>query len=374
MPIMYLKMDNVLAFNDFEISFSYPVKLRKTLIQDENLAGKSTFRYKKLNIFVGSNATGKTSLVRCIWAILSFLKKKERVIIDNIINYNGKPSTIILDYAFEKDGLSKLSRIIINSENENLMMAYNELSIREGDSYESRIKDLENMDYELFDYIDCMNLFDFNTGWNVTLPATEEGFESVKIIESTNEDERNDYFDILNRVLKTLDPSIINVKKSSDAPNAIVIEHENTIPIIVQSGMKLSGIEYLSSGTKYGINLANIIYSIKYHLNGIYLIDEQFSYVNSDIEGSILSTMISLLGDNEQLFFTTHNANILDLGFPFHSFNFMKKIEVDGEQKIVVSCASEVENRNNVPVRSILDNDMLGTAPNVNRIYEIGEA
>ena len=83
--------------------------------------------------------------------------------------------------------------------------------------------------------------------------------------------------------------------------------------------------------------------------------------------------MVSMLGPNEQIFFTTHNSNILDLGFPFHSFNFMKKVKDGEKQKIEVSCATEVENRNNVSPKTIVDNDMLGTAPNVNKIFEIGE-
>ena len=45
MVILNLKMNNVLAFNDFEINFSYPVKLRKTLIPDENLQSKNLFIY-----------------------------------------------------------------------------------------------------------------------------------------------------------------------------------------------------------------------------------------------------------------------------------------------------------------------------------------
>lgn len=372
MPILYLKMNNILAFKDFEVSFSYPIKLRKTLINDENLYLHPTFRYKKLNIFVGSNASGKTSLIKSIWTILLFLKNKEKNIIDSIINNNGKEASIVMDYAYETQTESKLKRILISSINDELRMAFNELTIREGDSYEGRIKELNNLEYKFSNYIEVMNSFDFESGWNIVLPATEQGFETVSILELNGVQEK-DYYDILNKVLITLDPSIIYVRKSNDASNAIVIEHENIGVIIIQSGMKLSEIKYLSSGTKYGINLANIIFSIKYHQNGIYLIDEQFSYVNSDVEGSILSTIVSLLGPNEQIFFTTHNANILDLGFPFHSFNFMKKIKEDGENKIMVSCATEVENRNNVPVRSILDNDMLGTAPNVNKIYEIAE-
>ena len=373
MVILNLKMDNVLAFNDFEINFSYPVKLRKTLIPDENLNGKPSFRYKKLNVFVGANATGKTSLIKCIWTILLFLNKREQNIIESIINHNGKPAFIELDYADENENKSKLNKVIIKYENDELKMGYNYLVIRDGDSYESRAKDFDGMTISLLNTNECFQNMDTYSGWNVVLPATEKGFDVVKFADIKNESEEKEYFSILNQVLKTLDPSIINVSKSLDAPNAIVIKHENANIIIVQAGYPISSINYLSSGTKYGINLANILFSIKYHKNGIYLIDEQFSYVNSDIEASILSTMVSMLGPNEQIFFTTHNSNILDLGFPFHSFNFMKKVSDGEKQRIEVSCATEVENRNNVSPKTIIDNDMLGTAPNVNKIFEIGE-
>lgn len=373
MVILNLKMNNVLAFNDFEINFSYPVKLRKTLIPDENLQSKTSFRYKKVNIFVGSNATGKTSLIRCIWTILLFLNRREQNILLGIINNNDTPSTIELDYVEEDQFSSKLKRISVICQNNELKMAYNELSIRDGDSYESRVKDLDNMEMIFKPSIECFESMTPFSGWNVVLPATEKGFDRIKFFPRENKEEDDSYFEILNKVLKTLDSSIISVSKSQDAPNAIVIKHENANTIIVQEGISISSINYLSSGTKYGINLANIMFAIKYHKNGIYLIDEQFSYVNSDIEASILSTMVSMLGPNEQLFFTTHNGNILELGFPFHSFNFMKKVNVDNKQKIVVSCASLVENRNNVSPKSIMDNDMLGTAPDVNKIFEIGE-
>lgn len=370
MILLNLYLDNVLAFKDFNVNFSYPVKLRKTSIPNENLSTHPSFRYKKLNIFIGSNATGKTSLIKCIWSILFFLTNKERNIIESIMNDDSK---IVLDYAEEIGIESKLKRIIIIKDSSYLKMAYNEVTIKDGDSYESRAKDLDNLDYHLIDYINCLNCFNFHSGWNMVLPATEPGFSTIHFMIPNNKKETDDYVYILNQVLKTLDPSIINVKKSKDANNAYVIEHENTDTIILQDGMNISDIRFLSSGTKYGINLANTIYSIKYHKNGIYLIDEQFSYVNSDIEASMLSTMVSLLGDNEQIFFTTHNSSILDLGFPFHSFNFMNKIIDNGIQKIKIACATEVENRNNVSPKTILDNDMLGTAPDTSKIFELGE-
>ena len=82
------------------------------------------------------------------------------------------------------------------------------------------------------------------------------------------------YVKILNDVFKTLDSSIIKVTKSKDTNNAYVLEHDCGAKIIIQEGMKLSDIPLLSSGTKYGVNISNIIFGIKHHNNGIYLIDE----------------------------------------------------------------------------------------------------
>ena len=378
MPILNLKLNNILSFSNFEINFSYPIKLRRNLIGEENLESIPSFRYKKLNVFVGANASGKTSLMKCIWKILLFLRVNEKQDILEIVNKKFEESYIEVDLADELiDGyyLRRYKIKIINKANDSdILVSQSSLKLNNGDSYESRVKDFNNIEDDYKNYIEALGDARPNDGWNLTLPATESGFDKIKFIDTKDKKEENEYLDILNRVLKTLDPAIISVKKSLDADNAISIEHEGSVnKLILQAGNPLANVELLSSGTKYGINIANIIYSITKHINGIYLIDEQFSYVNSDVEEAMLSTMVSMLGANEQLFFTTHNANILSLGYPFHSFYFLKKIGENGKKTVKVSCASEVENRNNVSPKSLLDNDVFSTAPDVNKIFELGE-
>ena len=51
----------------------------------------------------------------------------------------------------------------------------------------------------------------------------------------------------------------------------------------------------------------------------------------------------------------------------------MKKSLRNGRNEISISCGSEVENRNNVSPKTILDNDIFATAPNLNFIFELGE-
>jgi len=82
--------------------------------------------------------------------------------------------------------------------------------------------------------------------------------------------------------------------------------------------------------------------AIKKNTNVFYYCDEKFPYIHSDIEKAILSLMIDFLKPNTQLFFTTHNLEILDMNLPIHCFTFLKKRE-----KIEVVYASEYIDEDN---------------------------
>lgn len=372
MVILNLKLKNIYCFNNFEINFSYPKKVNNNLLGNEFHEDFNSFRFKKINIFVGGNASGKTSLIRSIWGILHFLAKKESSSLSRIVDENYEESFIEIDFINNLIDESYLHRLTIktyNKEHFEIKIADKKIKLTSGKSYESLVLKFDSMPLEFFDYIEFLSKNSFNIGWLTTLPSTEEPFNKVDFIETSNEKEAKEYLFIINNVLKTLDPSIKEIKKSLDSNDAFVVEHSCNKNIIVQKGMSLSSIPVLSSGTKYGFNIANILYSIKKHRNGIYLIDEQFPYVNSDVEAAMLATMTSLLGPNEQIFFTTHNTNILSLSFPIHSFYFLNK----ENDNITVSCASEFENRNNISVKNMYDNDVFRTAPDVSKVYDIGE-
>ena len=117
------------------------------------------------------------------------------------------------------------------------------------------------------------------------------------------------------------------------------------------------------------VTLRNYIYK-----NGFYFIDEQFSYVNPDLEIACLTTMVNLLDDGEQLFFTSHDTEILSLPFPNHSFNFMKKSTNEyGEVNVEMINAAALEKRNNVNIKNLFDNDYFDVAVNTDLIINLGE-
>ncbi|MDE5539712.1 MAG: hypothetical protein K2J20_04425, partial [Bacilli bacterium] len=350
-----------------------------SLIKDEFLDGIPSFRYKKVNIFIGSNASGKTSLCKAIWGVLGFLIFKEKQAIEVLLSNASLESLIEMDFVEKLDEEYNFFRLKIKyspanqGSNSSIKISYNKIILKNGDTYESVCKCLERIGDSFMDYLEVLKCLDFGFGYNIILPFTEPAFNRIVFLELQNEQESEDYEKVLNAVFKTLDPSILSVKQSKESNDAYVINYQNGKIIIVQNGMTMSDIPYLSSGTKYGFNIANMICSIKNHMYGIYAIDEQFSYTTSDIEIAALSTMISLLGPAEQLFFTTHNTNILSIGLPFHSFYFMRKKLVEDKQVITVTCGSEKENRNNVSPKNLYDNDVFGTAPIVDLILDLGE-
>ena len=148
--------------------------------------------------------------------------------------------------------------------------------------------------------------------------------------------------------------------------NKITLKEED---LIIQDREFIKENNILSSGTKAGLDIAYITSAIKKNTHGFYYCDEKFSYIHSDIEKAILSLMIDFLKPNTQLFFTTHNLEILDMDLPIHCFTFLKKSE-----KIEVVYASKYIAEDNIFLQEAIRNDVFNVAPYLDLIYELEEA
>jgi hypothetical protein len=179
------------------------------------------------------------------------------------------------------------------------------------------------------------------------------------------------YSTVMQKVLKALDPAIDKVDILTEVDNSFVIRMGNR-SFILKDG-ELTNKTFLSSGTKAGIAVADILYSIKQECKGLYYCDEKFSYINSEMEKATVSVMIDSLGENEQLFFTTHNTDMLDLPLPKHAFLFMKKDINNIEQPITCVSATRYLKRNTDSVRKAVENDLFSVSPSTDLIFEIGE-
>ena len=176
---------------------------------------------------------------------------------------------------------------------------------------------------------------------------------------------------ILEHVLRALDPTIKKVEMSKDVNNAFVIRLEEE-SIVLQSG-SVFNTNRLSSGTKAGVEIACVLSAILHGRNSFYYCDEKFSYIHSDIERAILSLMIDSIHPNEQLFFTTHNTDLLDMNLPKHTFTFLRKDINDSQHPITCIDASKLLKRSSDSLRNAVENDLFSTAPSVDLIYAISD-
>ena len=367
MAVLNVQLDNILCFNDFKADFTYPKKIVRSPLEYEYLKNYPSIRYKKVNIIIGSNATGKTSLGKALWKIFVFLRDREAKPIRDLVTDNSRDAYILLDCVYSVGLFFRFEAII--KTNGDIVVKYLPLRINKDDTYEKMVERLPK-DSSFVNYVQALEKAKIG-GWFFKFPTIEDGFDRISC--KYDDKRKTEFVKTFDNVLKTFDPSIEKVFKSEEQEDTYIIRFYNGKTVAIKDGETISGLNYLSSGTKYALNIANVMCSIKNHDNGFYYVDEQFSYVNSDIEIACLNTMIELLGDGEQLFFTTHNPEIMALPLPIHSFSFLKKVEYDHGYKVELINASDYEKRNNVNIKNLYDNDYFDIAPDTRKVFEIGD-
>ena len=368
MVILDVRLHNLYAFKNFHMNLTYPKKIVGSSIPEEYLAGHPNFRYKKVNIIMGANASGKTTFGRALMSIFNFLHKKNDRFVTDIIGDRKQEASFSVDMACGYNMFYRISCKIAPSEGDkytedNINLAIRKAKILSKDSYESCVKRLEEAPYQPEEnYIKELARVG-SLDWLFMYP---DGAQTLRF----HQDEEK-FCQILEGILKALDPSIREVKESADVENAYVIRLQDKA-IILQDGEKFDT-NFLSSGTKSGAKIAEMVSAMKHGKCGFYYCDEKFSYIHSDLEKAILSLMIDSLRVNNQLFFTTHNTEILDLDLPKHSFTFLCKDITDEEHPINCISASEVLKRNTDSLKNAVENDMFACAPAVDLVFAIAD-
>ena len=80
--------------------------------------------------------------------------------------------------------------------------------------------------------------------------------------------------------------------------------------------------------------------------------------------------MIAFLKPSEQLFFTTHNTDILDMNLPKHAYTFLRK-DVNSEYPITCVEASSLLKRGTDSLRNAVENDLFSTSPALELSYDL---
>lgn len=354
--ILNLELKGIYGFDEFSINFTYPKKLVKSIVGDEHLEGRERFRYKKINILMGTNATGKTSLGRSLLKIFNFINTgNEALLLDMATDDNAFFS---LDFVNEGFVMHRLTGTMIKSEGI-VDVHYYACEIGEMDFYERCVEKLQ----ERTDQIEGKGLL-----LKKRVGEIRSRFAYPEIASSlqTSSTDTKELLKVLRAVLSTLDPTLNDVDQLPGAKDTFIIRRRGT-EILIQEG-KLLNREILSSGTAEGIDVAVFLASMVSKEKLFYYCDEHFSYIHSEIEKAIFGLMMERIGENEQLIFTTHNMEMLDLNLPKHSYTFLKKEVTNNGCRVTAIPASVLLKKNTDSVRGAVDNDMFGTLPDLTKL------
>ncbi len=366
MIIMDVKIENFYSFKNFHINMSYPKRIVDSTIEGEYLEDRPNFRYKKVNILMGGNATGKTSFGKMLMLFANYCKDERKEWFLDVINDTAKPAALNIDFVTNENylyrfSLSSIPKIGMEKQDSEISVHIFSTEIGIKDNYETCEKRLSESKGKR------ISIHELDTrGWCFSYPADARKHNWYHAIE---DDPR--YLQILECVLKTLDPSIQEVIKMKEVENTYAIKLEKK-SVIIQNG-KILDTEILSSGTKAGLDISYIIASLICDKHDLYYCDELFSYVYSDIEKACLSILIDHLHGRKQLFFTTHNTDILDMQLPKHSFMFLKKGRGNEEGTIRCIYASDFLKRNTDSVKHAVENDLFSVIPDSDLLFEAAE-
>lgn len=371
MVVLDVCLDNFYAFKNFHMNLTYPKKIVDSCIQDEYLEGRPNFRYKKVNIIMGANASGKTTLGFMLRGIFNFISNKYHGNIVKVIHDRTREASFTIDLVCQSNILYRVACTVRpkpdgNYDTKDIELSVCKETIWAKDSYESCVKRLEA---GAASYVPCKSYLDEldkieEFGWLFEYPR-----DTQRTLQLSPEDEKFPL--VLENILKALDPSIRTVKKSNDVDDAYVVWLQDEA-VILQNKATFDT-ERLSSGTKTGVEIARVVSAVLQGLHTFYYCDEKFSYIHSDIERAVLSVMIDCIRPNEQLFFTTHNTDLLDMNLPKHAFTFLRKDPNDEEHPISCVSASDFLKRSSDSLKNAVANDLFSTAPAVELIYEIAD-
>lgn len=368
MVILNVQLNNLLAFENLELNFSYPKKIVDSSISHEHLQDRPNFRYKKLIVLMGANATGKTALGRVLMGIINFISRRELQSITLLIEDKKKEAGFTIDMALPDHQLYRIEAFVRPKQTEeysinDVAVTVRNTYIRTIDSYETCIKRLLGNDSQPYNnYIEALEQVPRLT-WLFDYSSSPEG--RFRVMRPDNPEL---FCKNLKATLKTLDPRIQDVTQIPDSENAYAVSYKHATVFITSDEIVPKGV--LSSGTMEGIGIASMITAMKMKSVSFFYCDEKFSHIHSDAEKAFLSLFIDLLNGDTQLFFTSHNLDILDMNLPKHSFAFLKR---DEDNNISCSFASDYLKKNSDSVKNAMENDLFSASPDVEKIYSLLE-
>ena len=393
MVFLSIYADNVYMFRDFCLDFTVQRRSSHFLSQNDALFDGSVISVRRKLLILGGNASGKTTFARLLCAIQNYLIGREMSkylnLIEKIYDPN-RPGIIKAEFAlknvafsieceFDTKGVIResLRRVEIFPTYSTAKLREKLYSSKPVDSYDRRdsgtgtistIVDSGLISYLLFkpENKSYLDKFRRETAFSYIFSdyASNQNSEKLQLTQET-----------LNKIVPHIDNSVerIVALKSEDPAiisNSYMIVFKNGTKLTIPDGdLKNADRTRLSHGTYEILQFLNFIAGIKNTSNMTAFADEQLPHSHTELEAYFVMKAL-LISRTDQLFYTTHNAELLNLNIPPQMVLLFRRNDEGFNEAIYVN---ERLKKNDRSIKGYYDNDFFGIMPDYSILDEYFE-
>ena len=377
MIILRVACDNFYMFKNFEVDFTYERKSNHYLSENDRLFAGSKIKVRKNLIVMGANVSGKTTFGKLLCLILNFIYGKD--LSDGPFNIpsarydKSKDSSFEIEFVI--DDMAYLLKAHFHNDNlhtekifrQKIYKSYNIQILRkkltEGEVIETydAVTNLLNIGCKSYAFALSKKTEDLRKKIGFRFSFSEHQLKPSIHLDKTN-------IKLLNDILPKIDNSVISVKRltvegengDSAKTNSYQITFKNKEVLTIPDGDLTRCDKRLSHGTFEAIDFLFTFDELSNRKGYFFYIDERLSHMHSELEAYLIYQAFSKKSFDSQVFFTTHNAELLDLNAPITSFLFFRRSE-EGFNEVVYP--SEVLRKNIRNLRMHYENDYFGVLP-----------
>ncbi len=362
---MKVALDNFYCFKNTTVDFTYPRKLVASSLDNEFFEERPNFRFKRVCILAGGNASGKTAFGRMLYTIQNIISGRPTAMLPGAISNKAQKASFSVDFVTTTDLILHRLTIIYGSEGV-LEEEYLNIPIGQSDSYEKTSKKLDmvkagkklqNSTYH--HHKERKSTFSSILAIDGKIPVDASWYYVFNGDHMKTSDQPPKDSSLLEKILQTFDPSVKKVKSLGNGDHRIEFKNKDTV--LIDKVGDIAGRSRLSLGTLEAIGTTLFVEAVMQSEKSarIFYLDESMAYAHSELEKTIINLIISKLSPLSQLFVTTHNYDILDMNLPIHSYMFLKK-----KDTVTTFIKPELEfKKNDRSLINYIHNDVFGTTP-----------
>lgn len=390
MIILRIACDNLYMFKDFKVDFTYDRKINHPLSKNDMLFKNSKIKVRKNLVVMGANASGKTTFGKFLCMMFNFIHGKDlSAVLGGISSARyDKTKDATFEAEFVVDKIAYLLKVCFRDDNlyseevfeQKIYKTYDIRKLREKlitskpkACYYSENDDVVNVGCKSY-------AFAMLKAFSSTAKKIREDisfwfrFSEVPVSTSARFDDTS--IGILNELLPKIDNSVAAVKKlsvendRSIKTDSYMIIFKNNESLIVSDGDLIQSSKRLSHGTFEAIDFICAINNLSKGTVKFFYIDEQLSHMHSELEAYFIYSTFAKQFSNTQIFFTTHNVEILGLNIPLSSFMFFRH-DKNGFNEVIYP--SDFLKKNTDNLRFLYENDYFGVLPDYSVLDEFFE-